>query len=913
LKNVAIERIFTKYKQVHCNKKTTKQEKLMADQSKAQTPVTIRLQDYKPTDYSVESIQLDFDLQEEATLVRSAMSLQRRPSADAQAPLVLHGEKLKLISIAIDGEPLSEDAYSVDEEHLTITSVPEFFILELETEINPSANTELSGLYTSGGNFCTQCEAQGFRRITYMYDRPDVMTKYTTSIIADKAKYPVLLSNGNLVESSELEDGKYFAKWEDPHPKPTYLFALVAGDLACIQDTFTTQSGREVDLRIYVQHHNKDKCGYAMRSLKKAMKWDEEVYGREYDLDIYMVVAVDDFNMGAMENKGLNVFNSKYVLAKPETATDSDFEGIEGVIGHEYFHNWSGNRVTCRDWFQLSLKEGFTVFRDQQFSADMGSAGVNRIANVNVLRTHQFREDASPMAHPVRPDSYVEINNFYTVTVYNKGAEVVRMLYHLMGPEQFRKGTDLYFERHDGQAVTTDDFVKALEDANHEDFSQFKLWYSQAGTPVLDVQRQYNEQDKTYTLTIKQSCPPTPGQKEKKPFHIPLAMGLLDSKGRDIPLQLQGETEAVDGTRVLNIREAEQSFQFVNVPDQPVPSLLRGFSAPVKVQTDLTDDELCFLMAHDSDDFNRWEAGQRLAIKIFLGLLEDLKQGKPLEMNPAYTLAMKKILENDELDKALAAQAISLPSESYVADFVQPVDPLAIHQVRLFMRKSLAIALENILLSVYEANHDKGPYQIDSESIGKRSLKNACLHYLMELEDQNIRRLCMDQFETANNMTDVIAALSAFANTECGERQDALAKFYDKWKGETLVVDKWLGIQATSRLPKTLVAVKSLTGHEAFNIKNPNKVRALIGAFAHGNAVNFHDISGSGYEFIADYIIELNKLNPQIASRLATVFTMWRKFDDQRQGLMKQQLERIKAEPELSKDVYEIIDKSLAE
>ena len=885
----------------------------MADQSKAETPITIRLQDYQPTNYSVDSIQLDFDLQEETTRVRSAMSIQRRADGDAQAPLVLDGEKLKLISIAIDGEALSDDAYSLDEEHLTIHSVPDFFILELETEINPASNTELSGLYTSGGNFCTQCEAEGFRRITFMYDRPDVMAKYTTSMVADKAKYPVLLSNGNLVDSGDLEHGKHFAKWEDPHPKPTYLFALVAGDLACISDKFITMSGREVDLRIYVQHHNKDQCGYAMRSLKKAMKWDEEVYGREYDLDIYMIVAVDDFNMGAMENKGLNVFNSKYVLAKPETATDSDFEGIEGVIGHEYFHNWSGNRVTCRDWFQLSLKEGFTVFRDQEFSADMGSRGVKRIADVNILRTHQFREDASPMAHPVRPDSYVEINNFYTVTVYNKGAEVVRMLHHLLGPEQFRKGTDLYFERHDGQAVTTDDFVKALEDANDEDFSQFKLWYSQGGTPQLDVQRQYNEQEKTYTLTIKQSCPPTPGQKEKQPFHIPLAMGLLDSRGQDIPLQLQGETEAVPGTRVLHIREAEQSFKFINVPDKPVPSLLRGFSAPVKVATDLSDEELSFLMAHDSDDFNRWEAGQRLAIKIFLALLDDLNQGKPLQLNQAFILAMKKILENDRLDKALAAQAISLPSESYVADFVQPIDPLAIHQVRLFMRKSLAIALKDVLLSVYEANTDKGPYQIDSEAIGKRSLKNICLHYLMELDDVAIRQRCVEQFETASNMTDVITALSALANTDCDERHDALAKFYDKWKGEALVVDKWLGIQATSRLPNTLASVKSLTEHEAFNIKNPNKVRALIGAFAHGNVVNFHDVSGSGYEFISDYIIELNKLNPQIASRLTTVFTLWRKYDQQRQTLMKSQLERIKAEPKLSKDVYEIIEKSLAE
>jgi len=885
----------------------------MADRSKTQEPITIRLQDYKPTDYNIDSLQLDFDLLEEATRVRSALSIQRRAGVDAGTPLVLHGEKLKLISVAIDGETLNPSDYRVDEECLTITMAPEFFILEIETEINPKANTELSGLYISGGNFCTQCEAEGFRRITYMYDRPDVMAKYTTTITADKAKFPVLLSNGNCVDSGELEGGKHFAKWEDPHPKPTYLFALVAGDLACIKDQYTTVSGRVVDLRIYVQHHNKDQCGYAMRSLKKAMKWDEEVYGREYDLDIYMIVAVDDFNMGAMENKGLNVFNSKYVLAKPETATDNDFEGIQGVIGHEYFHNWSGNRVTCRDWFQLSLKEGFTVFRDQEFSADMGSRGVKRISEVNILRTAQFREDAGPMAHPVRPDSYVEINNFYTVTVYNKGAEVVRMLHQLLGPEQFRKGTDLYFQRHDGQAVTTDDFVKALEDASGEDFSHFKLWYSQAGTPRLEVQRKYDPGAKTYTVTIKQSCPPTPGQKDKKAFHIPLAIGLLDNQGRDMSLQLQGESEAIQGTRILQVREATQSFTFVNVTDNPVPSLLRGFSAPVKVDTDLSDDELCFLMAHDSDDFNRWEAGQRLAIKIFLALLEDLKQGRPLQMNQAFITAIRKILEDESLDKALAAQAITLPSESYLTEFVQPIDPLAIHQIRHFMRKSLATALKNSLLAVYQANTDKGPYQIDAEAIGRRSLKNSCLYYLMELEDEAIKQSCMQQFDTANNMTDVIASLSALANCDCGERHDALDKFYVKWKGESLVMDKWLSIQATSRLPGTLAAVKALTGHEAFNIRNPNKVRALVGAFAHGNPVNFHDISGDGYEFVADYIVELNKLNPQIASRLTTVFTLWRKYDEQRQTLMKQQLERIKAQSDLSKDVYEIIIKSLVD
>jgi aminopeptidase N len=885
----------------------------MADQSKTQSPVTIRLQDYRPTDYSVDQVQLHFDLHEEHTRVRGELSVTRRATADKASPLVLHGEKLKLVSVAIDGAALEPSQYRVDQESLTIPNVPSAFRLQIETEINPSANTELTGLYTSGGNFCTQCEAEGFRRITYMYDRPDVMARYTTRIEADKSKYPVLLSNGNLIDSGDLGDGRHFALWDDPFLKPTYLFALVAGDLARIEDTFTTMSGRQVDLHIYVQHHNKDKCEHAMRSLKNAMRWDEEVYGREYDLNVYMIVAVDDFNMGAMENKGLNVFNSKYVLAKPETATDSDYEGIEGVIGHEYFHNWSGNRVTCRDWFQLSLKEGFTVFRDQEFSADMTSRGVKRISDVNILRTHQFREDAGPMAHPVRPDSYVEINNFYTVTVYNKGAEVVRMLYHLLGKEGFRKGTDLYFSRHDGQAVTTDDFVKALEDANEVDLTQFKRWYSQAGTPELHISCEYNSAEQAYALTVRQTCPPTPGQAHKEPFQIPLAMGLLDASGADLPLRLQGEEQAQQGTRVLDIREAEQTFVFTGVAQEPVPSLLRGFSAPVKVDADLTDEQLSFLMAHDSDDFNRWEAGQQLGINMIMALLKARKQNKTLQVDPAFISAIDKILTDPDLDKALAAQAISLPSESYLAEFVTPVDPVAIHEVRRFVRKTLADELKDRFWDGYERNQNDGPYTIDQRAIGQRRLKNTCLSYLMTLEEPSVTQRCFEQFSKANNMTDVIAALNALSHTDCNERKAALEQFYEKWKTDVLVIDKWLGIQAMSRLPDTLEHVKALTKHEAFNIKNPNKVRALIGAFAHGNMVNFHAADGSGYAFIADYVLELNKLNPQVASRLVSVFTLWRKYDSGRQALMQEQLQRIAGEKGLSKDVYEIVSKSLAD
>jgi len=878
-----------------------------------QTPRSIHLSEYTPPDYLVECVDLHFSLHESETIVLSVLKMRRRDGVSSKQPVVLNGESLHLISVALDERELDKSEYKLDEHQLVIKQVPDNFILQIKTEINPLANTTLNGLYVSSGNFCTQCEAEGFRRITYMYDRPDVLAKYTTTIVGDKAKHPVLLSNGNLVGSGVLESdsSKHWAKWEDPFPKPTYLFALVAGNLERIEDSFTTMSGRQVALHIYVQSHNIDKCEHAMLSLKKAMKWDEDVYGREYDLDIYMIVAVDDFNMGAMENKGLNIFNSKYVLAKPETATDSDYDGIEGVIGHEYFHNWSGNRVTCRDWFQLSLKEGFTVFRDQEFSADMTSRGVKRISDVNILRAHQFREDASPMAHPVRPDSYVEINNFYTVTVYNKGAEVVRMLYHLLGPQQFRMGTDLYFQRHDGQAVTCDDFVKALEDASQLDLTQFKLWYSQAGTPELHVSRSYDATAKSYTLTIKQTCPATPGQAHKQPYHIPLALGLLDKNGNDIPLQLKDDTQAVNGTRVLEIKKPETTYVFVNVADQPVPSLLRGFSAPVKVNIDLSDSERYFLMANDTDDFNRWDAGQQQAIKIIKLLVEDLQKHQPLYLPEAFIDAYRKILENNSLDKSLAAQAISLPSESYISEFVAPIDPVAIHKICRFVRETLATNLKDLFYEVYFSNEMKGEYSVEQQYVKQRALKNVCLGYLMEVGDADIQSICYQQFKSANNMTDVMAALIALANNECPQRESALQEFYQKWNKDLLVVDKWLGIQATSRLPGTLDRVIELTRHEAFSLKNPNKIRALIGSFGHGNPAQFHDISGNGYQFITDRILEIDKLNPQIAARLMGVYTLWRRYDEQRQSLMKRQLERIVSESGLSKDVFEIATKSL--
>ncbi len=886
----------------------------MQERRDAEKHKTIYLRDYRPPDYLIDTVNLEFDLDENRTAVKSIFTVVcNYDKCGGIRPFVLNGRDLVLKSLKLDGRTLAERDFKIDDHSLTLLPVLNQFVLELETEINPSANNELSGLYLSGGNFCTQCEAEGFRKITYYPDRPDVMARFFTTIVGDQAKCPVLLSNGNLIGSGKLKDGRHFAKWHDPYPKPAYLFALVAGDLARIQDTFITISGRKVDISIYVQHHNRDKCAYAMESLKLAMKWDEETYGREYDLDTFMIVAVDDFNMGAMENKGLNIFNSKYVLARSETATDADFQGILGVVGHEYFHNWSGDRVTCRDWFQLSLKEGFTVFRDQHFVEDMTSPGVKRISDVNVLRAHQFREDSSPMAHPVRPDSYVEINNFYTVTVYNKGAELIRMLRTILGPAGFRKGTDLYFSRHDGQAVTIDAFLKAMEDANSTDLVLFRRWYTQAGTPELHITRSYNAKAKTYKLTIKQTCPPTPGQPKKEPLHIPIAVGLLGSNGRDLQLALGKEIDQGrnGNTIVLHLRTQAETFVFSGISEKPVPSILRHFSAPVKIKSDLTDDELLFLMANDSDEFNRWDAGQQLAVKLLMNLVKDYQHGKTLKLDRNFICAFNKTLESRMPDKAFQTVALSLPVDIYLADFMRVIDPIAISEVRKFVQQTLATDLKETFLAVYYTNQDTGPYRVDQASIGRRSLKNICLAYLMELDEPGIRKLCMEQYQNAENMTDRVASLATLANFDCAERADALASFYETWKNDSLVMDKWLSIQALSRLTDTLKTVKSLMFHPAFNLKNPNKVRALIGAFS-SNTVRFHAPNGEGYTFLADQVLTIDNLNPQIAARLVATFTMWKRYDEKRKVLMKAELERILAAPKLSKDVHEIVSKSLS-
>jgi aminopeptidase N len=735
------------------------------------------------------------------------------------------------------------------------------------------------------------------------------MTRFSTTIIADKKSYPVLLSNGNPVASADLADGRHRVQWEDPFPKPAYLFALVAGDLRDIRDSFTTASGRQVDLRIYVEPENIDKCDHAMQSLKHAMAWDEERYGREYDLDIYMIVAVNDFNMGAMENKGLNIFNSKFVLARSDTATDRDFQGIEGVIAHEYFHNWTGNRITCRDWFQLSLKEGLTVFRDQEFSADMGSRGVKRIEDVRLLRAHQFAEDASPMAHPVRPDSYIEINNFYTVTVYEKGAEVVRMQHNLLGMDGFRKGSDLYFQRHDGQAVTTDDFVKCMEDASGKDLQQFRLWYSQAGTPELRVRDEYDAEAQCYTLTVEQSCPTTPDQSKKEPMHIPLALGLLDKGGGDLPLQLQGEMSPVDGTRVLELRRPVEQFVFTEIPDRPVPSLLRGFSAPVKLHYDYSDEALMFLMAHDSDGFNRWDAAQTLAQKILLQRVADPDGSTP----DGFIQAFRRALQDPAGDKALLAEILTLPSESYLGDQMEQVDVEGIHRARESLKLDLATALREDFLAVYKANQESEEYRIDAASIGRRSLKNLCLGYLMQIDDQQSRQLCADQYANSQNMTDVMAALSLLANSEASQREPALQDFHDRWREDPLVLDKWFSVQAVSKRADTLQRVLELMQHPAFSIRNPNKVRALVGAFCSANPYRFHAADGCGYAFLTDRVLELNGLNPQVAARMLRIMARWQRYDAERQEKIKSQLQRIMAAENLSKDVYEVASKSLGE
>ncbi len=884
---------------------------------RTEQPQVIHLKDYKAPEYLIDETHLTFELFEDHTLVHAQLIMRRNPVHGGGLPaLVLDGQQLELVRAALDDEPLQAGDYQIDAGSLTVQPRAAQFTLDTTVKIHPETNTALEGLYKSGTMFCTQCEAEGFRKITYYLDRPDVMSIFTTTVIAEQHRYPVLLSNGNPVGSGPAEDGRHWATWEDPFMKPAYLFALVAGDLWCVEDTFTRQSGRDVTLRIYVEPENIDKCDHAMVSLKKSMRWDEEVYGREYDLDIFMIVAVNDFNMGAMENKGLNIFNSSCVLARAETATDAAHQRVEAVVAHEYFHNWSGNRVTCRDWFQLSLKEGFTVFRDAEFSADMNSRTVKRIEDVAYLRTHQFAEDAGPMAHPVRPDSFIEISNFYTLTVYEKGSEVVRMVRTLLGAEGFRQGSDLYFERHDGQAVTTDDFIKAMEDANGVDLTQFKRWYSQAGTPRLEVSDAYDEAARTYSLTFRQSCPPTPDKAEKLPFVIPVELGLLDAQGNDLPLQLAGESSAVGSTRVLSVTEAEQTFVFQGIEARPLPSLLRGFSAPVKLSFPYDRDQLMFLMQHDSDGFNRWEAGQQLAVQVLQELIGQHQLGQALQLDPRLLKALDTVLGDTSLDAAMVAEMLSLPGEGYLTEISQVADVDAIHAAREFARRQIAEHLFEPLWTRYQANRAVSrntAYVASAEHFARRSLQNIALSYLMLSAKPQVLEATLEQFEQCDNMTERLTALAVLVNSPFeAERAKALESFAEHFKDNPLVMDQWFSVQAASTLPGGLARVKALMQHPAFTLKNPNKVRAVVGAFAGQNLVNFHAADGSGYRFLADLVIELNALNPQIASRQLAPLTRWRKYDAARQALMKGELERILAAGELSSDVYEVVSKSLA-
>ncbi len=876
---------------------------------KTEQPPVIRLSDYTAPAFRIERTDLTFDLDPERTLVEARLDIART-DGDAQS-LALDAEGMELLDLQLDGRALDAAEFRLDQDVLSIAEVPERFTLSAKVAIDPQSNTRLEGLYRSNGVFCTQCEAEGFRRIAPSIDRPDMLSRYRVTIRADKASCPVLLSNGNLVDSGDLEGGRHYAVWEDPFPKPSYLFALVAGDLAWIPDRFTTKSGRDVDLRIYVEHGNEARARYAMEALKRSMRWDEERFGLEYDLDIFNIVAVSDFNMGAMENKSLNVFNAKYILADPETATDADFAAIESIVGHEYFHNWTGNRITCRDWFQLSLKEGLTVFRDQEFTADMRSRPVKRIQDVRMLRARQFPEDAGPLAHPVRPDSYMEINNFYTATVYEKGAEVIRMLHALLGEEGFQKGMRRYIERHDGQAVTCDDFVAAMAGANDVDLDHFKLWYSQAGTPEVTAEGHYDGAAKTYSLSLTQRTPPTPGQAKKSPLMIPLSVALIDPEGGNQTLTLAGEDRGEE--TVLHLTQDRQTFTFENVPRAPKPSLNRGFSAPVRLTQPLARTDLAFLMAEDTDPFARWEAGQQYACDLLLEMIEAIGRGEAAEADPAFVEAMGRTLTNDDLDEAFRAQVMVLPSEEYIGEQMKTVDVDAIHAARETLKRAIADRLYDDLLAAYEGRRDNEPFAPTAEQAGRRALKNACLGLLVASGTADSAELARLQYDTANNMTDRMAAMALLTAYGLPGRDAALADFRERWQADEQVMDKWFAVQATSPAEDTLGRVRALMGDPVFSMKKPNKVRALIGAFAAANPVQFNRPDGSGYDFLAEQTIELDRLNPQVAARLIGPLGHWRRFDGDRQARMKAALERILAAEDLSRDCYEIASKAIAE
>jgi aminopeptidase N len=871
----------------------------------------VRLEDYRPPDWLVEAVELDVSLHPTAARVRATLAL--KPNGGAPAPLTLDGDGVRLVALKLDGVALPAEQFVATPDRLTIAQPPQRpFRLEIETLVDPSANTQLSGLYRSGAIYCTQCEAEGFRRITYFPDRPDVMAVYTTRVEADKAEAPVLLANGNLTASGDVAGtSRHFAVWHDPFPKPSYLFALVGGKLGHVEDRFRTMSGRDVTLRIYVEPGKEDRCAHAMDSLKRSMRWDETAFGREYDLDIFMIVAVSDFNMGAMENKGLNIFNDKYVLASPQTATDGDFDRIEAIIAHEYFHNWTGNRITCRDWFQLCLKEGLTVFRDQEFTADERSRAVERISDVRGLRAHQFVEDAGPLAHPVRPSLYHEINNFYTSTVYEKGAEVVRMIKTLLGPDNFRKGMDLYFARHDGEAATVEQFVQCFADVSGTDLSQLMLWYSQAGTPEVVATGHHDARARTYRLDVAQTVPATPGQPEKAPMVIPLGIGLVGHDGRDLPLK------TVDGRNiergVLTLTKPAETFVFADVAEPPVPSLNRGFSAPIKLVANLSADDLRFLAAHDGDLFNRWQALQTLASRLLVDNTAARRAGTGERRDPGLTNALAAILADGTLEPAYVALMLTLPGEADIArEIGRDVDPDAIFAARMQLLAALGAELGAPLFDHYRRLSESGPYSPDAASAGRRALRNTCLDLLVATRRADAIALAARQYQAADNMTDRMAALSTLSLCDVPERAAALADFYTRYADDPLIIDKWFSLQATTPEPATLDRVKALTAHPAFSFANPNRVRALISTFAMGNQKEFNRADGAGYDFVVETVLALDSKNPQVAARLLSALKSWRVLEPGRRALAEQALQRVAAAPALSPDVADIAQRALA-
>jgi aminopeptidase N len=881
---------------------------------KTDTPPTIRLEDCRPSDYLIDTVDLDVALDPTRTRVQSRLRLRPNPAAKgtARPPLRLDGQHLELASIKLDGRPLEAGEYATDPEGLTIASPPKGpFTLEITTFINPDENKALSGLYRSKGVYCTQCEAEGFRRITFFLDRPDVLAVYTTRIEADRDEAAVLLSNGNFKErGSSRGTNRHYAIWHDPHPKPAYLFALVGGNLGSVASTFTTMSGREVDLRIYVEPGKESRCAWAMDALKRSMRWDEVRFGREYDLETFMIVAVSDFNMGAMENKGLNIFNDRLVLASPETATDGNFEAIESVIAHEYFHNWTGNRITCRDWFQLCLKEGLTVFRDQEFSGDEREPTVQRIADVRGLKSSQFPEDAGPLAHPVRPEKYIEINNFYTATVYEKGAELVRMIQTIVGREGFRSGMDRYFERHDGEAATVEQFVACFEDACKVDLAQFMTWYSQAGTPELVCSLKYDKKRQVAELTVEQVLPATPGESKKKPLHIPMKLGLLGGNGQDLDLRLESGQELKDG--LLHVTKRKEVFRFADVPSRPVPSLLRGFSAPVNLSINLSDQDLEFLMANDSDLYNRWHATQMYATRQVLVAVRAIRKGERPERATAFARALGATVADEGLEPAYRAQMLSLLSEADIArEMGRDVDPEAIHKARRALQRTVGQELGDMLEDIYRRFEQKGPYSPDAKNAGRRALRNTALVLLTRRGlERDIARTTTHYWSARNN-TDETQALDLICDLKTPERARALAHFYDKWKDDHLVIDKWFGLQAMSSLPSTLRTVEQLTRHPLFSIENPNRARALISTFAYGNPVQFNRADGKGYELVAGKVLEIDAFNPQVAARLLSSFRSWRTLEAGRRRLAKKALARVAKHKGLSRDTWEIVSKTL--